>query len=135
MYSVLLRELDYALDVDVAALEMELEAEGGLSDFVRKCAEIYQDEVGDNLPIPDSVPLTIKDIAPEEYAVWQRVRKGAQKIQRASTILHHIDPQTYPNPESWAQSLKSTTEISIRTLVDHTFELGGRRRPNHDHPN
>ena len=131
MYSVLLRELDYALDVDVAALEMELEAENRLSEFVLKCAEIYRKEVGNNIPIPDSVPLTLEDISSEEYAVWQRVRKGAQKIQRASTTLHHIDTQTYPNPESWAQSLKSTAEISIRTLVDHTFELGSRRRPNH----
>jgi len=131
MYTVLLRELDYALDVDVAALEMELEAENRLVDFVHKCAEIYKDELGGKIPEPDSVPHTLGDVQPKDYAVWQRVRKGAQKIQRASTTLHHIDPQTYPNPESWAQSLKSTTEISIRTLVDHTFELGSRRRPNH----
>ncbi len=131
MYSVLLRELDYALDVDVASLEMELEAEGRLVDFVHKCAELYRDEIGDNLSIPDAVPLTLENITDEDYAVWQRVRKGAQKVQRASTILHHIDSQTYPNPESWAQSIKSTTEITIRTLVDQTFELGNRRRPNH----
>ncbi|RME59222.1 BREX system P-loop protein BrxC [Candidatus Parcubacteria bacterium] len=59
------------------------------------------------------------------------MRKGAQKIQRASTVLHHLDPGTYPEPGSWAQSLQTQTEITIRTLVEHTFELSARRRPGH----
>ncbi|RME57273.1 BREX system P-loop protein BrxC, partial [Candidatus Parcubacteria bacterium] len=42
MYTVLLRELDYAQDVDVAALEIELESEGRLGDFVAQCAALYR---------------------------------------------------------------------------------------------
>jgi len=34
MYTVLLRELDYAEDFDIAELEIELEAEGKLDDFI-----------------------------------------------------------------------------------------------------
>jgi hypothetical protein len=104
MYTVLLRELDYAEDFDVAELEIELEAEGKLEGFIRKCNEIY----------------------PEE---WRKVRKGAQKISRASRVLHEIDPQTYRTPDSWAHTQKSQeTAITVRTVVDRTFELWGRRR-------
>jgi hypothetical protein len=38
MYTVLLRELDYAQDYDVAELEIELEGEGRLAPFVQACA-------------------------------------------------------------------------------------------------
>src|SRR3954454_13785402 len=37
MYTVLLRELDYAEDFDIAELEIELEAEGKLERFVEAC--------------------------------------------------------------------------------------------------
>src|SRR5690606_14378321 len=41
MYTVLLRELDYAEDYDVAELEIELEGEERLGEFVRTCARLY----------------------------------------------------------------------------------------------
>ena len=65
------------------------------------------------------------------YSIWRQVRKGAQRVQRASAVLHHLDPQTYPNEDSWAGSLQAGTAVTIRTLVDHTFELTARRRPDH----
>ena len=43
MYTVLLRELDYAEDYDVAELEMELEKEGRLKEFVECCKAKYGD--------------------------------------------------------------------------------------------
>jgi hypothetical protein len=55
MYTVLLRELDYAEDFDVAELEMELEKEGRLEEFVTDCQAKYGTD-------------------------WRMVRKGAQKI-------------------------------------------------------
>ncbi len=127
MYSVLLRELDYAQDYDVAELEIELEAEGRLERFVQACADLYADQ-GTVRP-GDSVPVTLPGISPEIYAVWQRVRKGAQRIQRASAALNQIDPATYPTPDSWAASLHGSGDITIRDLVDRTFELAARRRP------
>jgi len=69
MYTVLLRELDYAEDYDIADLEIELEKEGKLDEFIARCSTLYNLE-------------------------WRTVRKGAQKISRASAILHQMDPAT-----------------------------------------
>jgi hypothetical protein len=41
MYTVLLRELDYAEDFDIAELEIELEAEGKLDQFIQICKQKY----------------------------------------------------------------------------------------------
>ncbi|MBM4029629.1 MAG: hypothetical protein FJ280_30160, partial [Planctomycetes bacterium] len=128
MYTVLLRELDYAQDYDVAELEIELEAEGRLADFVQACARAFGDQVGEGMTI-ESVPPTLPNVSPETYGVWRQVRKGAQRIQRASAVLHEVDPATYPTPDSWAASLQQKSDITIRTLVDRTFELTARRRP------
>lgn len=130
MYTVLLRELDYAQDYDVADLEIELEGEGRLADFVRACSAMYGDRVSQ--PEADvAVPRTLPDVSPAEYAVWSIVRKGAQRIQRASAVLHEIDPTTYPMADTWAASLQRDSDVTIRTLVDRTFELARRRRPDH----
>src|SRR5262249_42113471 len=53
MYTVLLRELDYAEDFDIAELEIELEAEGKLDQFITACKKLHKQE-------------------------WRMVRKGAQ---------------------------------------------------------
>jgi tRNA uridine 5-carbamoylmethylation protein Kti12 len=130
LYSVLLRELDYAPDYDVANLEIELEAEGKLDQFVRICAQKYQEQTANrSTSSTEPVPISIAGVSAEDYAVWRLVRKGAQKIQRTSVILNQLDSATYPNPDSWAQSLKSQSDITIRTLVERTFELAARRRP------
>lgn len=129
MYTVLLRELDYAEDYDIADLEIELEAEGRLGTFVKTCTRLHRDNHRDAEP-PRQVPCTLSDVSPEEYAVWRRIRKGAQRVQRASAILHSMDPATYPTPDSWAISLQGKdTDITVRTLVDRTFDLTARRRP------
>jgi len=130
MYTVLLRELDYAQDYDIAELEIELEGENRLGDFVQTCAAAFGDQVK-GMPA-ESVPVTLPDVPADDYAVWRQVRKGAQRIQRASAVLHEVDPDTYPTPDSWAASLQTKeTDVTIRTLVDRTFELTARRRPNH----
>lgn len=128
MYTVLLRELDYALDYDIANLEIELEAEGKLVDFVTLCAGLYRNETKQS-DVSTEVPVTIKGVTLDDYAVWRIVRKGAQSIQRTSVTLHRLNPDTYPTPDSWAQSLKTRADITIRLLVERTFELAGRRRP------
>ncbi len=69
MYTVLLRELGYAEDFDIAELEIELEAEGKLDEFVGTCKTLFN-----------------KD--------WKTVRVGKQKLSRASAILHQLDPAT-----------------------------------------
>lgn len=105
MYASLLRHLDYAEDFDIAELEIELEGEGRLDAFVACCQETLNRD-------------------------WRTVRKGAQKIARASTVLHHLDPVTYPTAETWSHSLQGEQRsITIGTFVERTFDLWIRRRP------
>jgi hypothetical protein len=61
MYTVLLRELDYAQDFDVADLEIELEGEGRLGEFVQACAAMYGSEVG-AVTVDDGAPVTLKGV-------------------------------------------------------------------------
>jgi len=105
IYTVVLRELDYAEDFDIAELEIELEAEGKLEYFIAKCKEIHKQE-------------------------WRIVRKGAQRLSRASAVLHALDPVTYPAADSWAHTQRSRdAAITVSKVVHRTFELFGRRRP------
>ncbi len=105
MYTVLLREFDYAQDYDVAELEIELEAEVRLAEFMVLCQQTYQQD-------------------------WRIIRKGAQKIARASAILHTLDPATYPTADSWSQSLGSKSgDITVGNFVERAFDLCARRRP------
>ena len=104
MYTVLLRELGYSEDFDIAELEIELEAEGKLSEFIATCKTLWN-----------------KD--------WEIVRAGAQKLSRASAILHELDPKLYPSADSWAHSQRNRdAAISVSKVVMRTFELWGRRR-------
>jgi len=104
MYTVLLRELGYAEDFDIAELEIELEAEGKLGDFITTCKAVTGKE-------------------------WEQVRAGAQKLSRASATLHQLNPKLYPSPDSWAHSQRNRdASISVSRMVSRTFELWGRRR-------
>ena len=103
MYVVLLRELGYAEEWDIAELEIELEAEGRLQDFVELCQTLHKRD-------------------------WTVVRSGAQRVARASAIMHHLDPATYPSADSWSHSRREPS-ISVSKVVERTFELARRRRP------
>jgi hypothetical protein len=60
---------------------------------------------------------------------WETVRAGAQKLSRASAILHKLDPKTYPSADSWAHAQRNRdASISVSKVVERTFELWGRRR-------
>lgn len=105
MYTVLLRELGYAEDFDIAELEIELEGEGKLDQFVEACQTIHKLD-------------------------WKMVRKGAQKLSRASAVLHHLDRTTYPSADSWSHAQRNRdAAITVSKVVERTFELMGRRRP------
>jgi hypothetical protein len=104
MYTVLLRELGYSEDFDIAELEIELEAEGKLPEFITTCKTLLN-----------------KD--------WETVRIGAQKLSRASAILHRLDPKLYPSADSWSHSQRNRdASISVSKVVKRTFELWDRRR-------
>jgi len=104
MYTVLLRELGYSEDFDIAELGIELEDEGKLAEFIATCKTLLN-----------------KD--------WETVRAGAQKLSRASAILHQLNPKLYPSADSWAHSQRNRdASISVSKVVKRTFELWGRRR-------
>jgi hypothetical protein len=105
MYTVLLRELDYAEDFDIAELEIELESEGKLPKFIEICKAKYNSE-------------------------WRIVRKGAQKLSRASAILHDLSPDTFETKDSWAHAQRNRdAAITVNKVVQRTFDLMSRRRP------
>ena len=105
LYVVLLRHLDYAEDFDIAELEIELESEGKLEQFIKTCKKLHHQE-------------------------WKMIRKGAQRISRASAVLHEIDPKTYTTGDSWTQSQRNRdTSITLTKVVERCFELVGRRCP------
>src|SRR4029453_9974647 len=105
MYTVLLRELDYAEDFDIAELEIELEAEGKLDEFMAICQQLY----------PQG---------------WRMTRKGAQRLSRASRVLHDLDPIPYTSADSWSHAQRHRdAAITVSKVVERTFELMGRRRP------
>jgi len=106
VYRALLGHLDYATDFDIAELEIELEGRGKLEEFTSLCEPVNNLE-------------------------WRIARKGAMKLNFASAILHRMNPDVFPAADSWAKSLgRRNTTITIETVVDRTFELAGRRRPN-----
>lgn len=105
MYTVLLRQLGYAQDFDLAELEIALEAEGKLDAFERLCQQ-------------------------REGKPWSEIRISPMRLNRASTLLHEMDPRTFPAADSYAKSLYGrSADITVAKFVDRAFELMDRRRP------
>lgn len=112
MYRVLLRELGYAEDWALAHLEASLEADGRLAEFIQRFERKYQAQFG------------------AENGRWRKRRKLSTNHNEASSILHELDASTYPRPDSWAESSSArSADITVRRLVEDTFELMSRRRP------
>src|SRR6266516_811963 len=98
-------EITRLVDFITLKLEVELEKEGKLEEFMRRCQEHYQSS-------------------------WRMVRKGAQRTNRASAILHRMDPSTYPNADSWEQAaIRREPDITIGGIVNWAFELMALRQP------
>jgi hypothetical protein len=106
MYRVLLRDLDYAEDFDLAEMEIELEKESKLAAFEDLCRSEFRED-------------------------WRTVRKGGHRLARASSVLHRLAPQTYPSPETWLNLVKArpARSVSVKDLVERSFELCELRRP------
>lgn len=107
MYKMLLIHFGYAEDFDIAELEIELETEGKLDEFVARIHQTFGDD-------------------------WNRVRKGAQKYARASAVLHELYPSVYQTRDSWMQSIHDRSfDTTVGTIVNRAFDLSARRRPGH----
>lgn len=111
VYRVLLRHLGYAEDFDLAELEITLEAEGKLDEFISIFDRKYADGKPDN-----------------EWT--KRGRKGALVWDRVGVVLNELDPGTYPTAASFTQSLvQNRVDVTPKLVVDRAFELVERRRP------
>ncbi len=111
VYRVLLRHLGYAEDFDLAELEISLEGEGKLEQFI----ELFDRRFAAENP----------------NRGWNGTgRKSALVWDRVGAVLNELDPETYPTPESFTQSLvQNRVEVTPRMVVRRTFELMERRRP------
>lgn len=111
MYKVLLRELGYAEDFDIAKLEQDLEEELKLNKFV----QLYEKEY--------SKP-------------WAKGRKRASALNEASRILHLMEEKTYNQPDSWVRSLAregdtiGRADITPNQFAALAFDLMEKRQKN-----
>jgi len=107
MYRVLLRELDYAEDFDLAELEMTLEEDGRLEEFCQRVEKRYGEP-------------------------WRLRRKKALRMSEASAILSEMDSTTYPSPDSWSRGRAGKeVEATPNLVVARSYDLAARRLPGH----
>jgi hypothetical protein len=106
MHRVLLRDLDYAEDYDIAELEIELEQDGKLAAFQDLCRVEYNEE-------------------------WRTIRKGEGNLAHASALLHRLDPGAYASADAWLNMLKTRPgkKPAVKDLVEKSFDLCEIRRP------
>ncbi|HPU93803.1 MAG TPA: BREX system P-loop protein BrxC [Candidatus Saccharicenans sp.] len=105
MYKALLRELGYAEDFDLAELEITLENDNQLQYFE-------------------------EEFEREHKKTWKNRRQLGLAINEASTVLHKLNPDTFPTADSWALTVgKARADIDPNKLARRSFELCARRAP------
>ena len=106
VYRTLLEALGYSRDVTLAELEYALEGPGetiGLEQFV----ETYERVHGRS---------------------WNDDRNVITAKNRASRVLHELDPATYPSADSWSNAA-GAPEINANWFADRALAMLARRRP------
>jgi hypothetical protein len=105
MYRLFLQSLGYARDLDLSELEITLEAEGRLEEFKRTYSAVFGRD-------------------------WDREKgKVALAVQQASRVMHTLDPDTYPTPDSWRESALQRADVTPGLLASRCKELMERRCP------
>jgi hypothetical protein len=103
IYRALLNHLGYAQDYNVAELEMDLELEGKLEQFISLCPDVSGKE-------------------------WTLARIGARKLNYASAIMHKMDPATFPQADSWLRGVQGKKPtLTVHDVVKRIFDLSNRR--------
>ena len=103
MYRALLRSLGYPMDLDLAELEIDLESRGALHEFESTFEAQYP---GRSWSTAKSLVMTATN--------------------EASTVLHRMDPTTYPSADTWARS-KVNVALTPKLLAERAVELSKRR--------
>ena len=105
IYRLFLQRLGYARDLDLAELEITLEAEDRLEQFKECHAKLFG-----------------KD--------WDTEKgKVAFAISQASRVMHELDPGLYPSADSWVKAAKGRADVTPGMLAERCKELLDRRRP------
>ena len=105
IYRLFLQRLGYARDLDLAELEITLEAEGRLDQFKECHAKLF-----------------CKD--------WDTEKgKVAFAISQASRVMHELDPGLYPSADSWVKAAKGRADVTPGMLAERCKELLDRRSP------
>lgn len=102
-HRVFLRNLGYAKDLDIAQLEIELEEDGQLAEFESKYQEIYEEP-------------------------WEKKKhRLSTALNRASRVMHELEPATYSDEDSWVQAAKGKADITPGDLARRCMDLMQRR--------
>jgi hypothetical protein len=105
MYRSFLEHLGYSRDLDIAELEISLEQDGRLDEFLTAYGETYPD----------------KD--------WDvQKNRPAFALGEASRVMNVLDPSTYPEVDSWKAGARQRADVSPGHLADRCKELMERRR-------
>ena len=107
MYRLFLASLGYAKDLDLAELEIGLEADGRLSDFKRAFSEVAGKDWDD------------------------RKNMVAFALSEASAAMHAIQPSIYSDKNSWAEAHSGKADISPGLLARRIKALTERKKPGH----
>jgi hypothetical protein len=107
MYRLLLKSLGYSTDLDLAELEIGLEADGRLDEFKAAFLETTKTDWD-----------TRKDLV-------------AFSLGEASATMRRIDPTIYEHNDSWSNAANGKADISPGKLAERATELINRRKPNH----
>jgi hypothetical protein len=107
IYGLFLQSLGYAKDLDLSELEISLEEQGKLAEFEAEYRRLFGKE-------------------------WSLEKgKVVFALNEASTVLHELDPSTYPMADSWVKAVKNKADITPGKLAERATELMRRRRPGH----
>lgn len=107
MYAAFLKSVGCAQNVDLAELEIALEEEGQLDTFKAAYHARFEKH-------------------------WDTDRGlVAVAFNRASAVMHLLDPATYPSPDSWLKGGLHRAELSPDRLAARCLEMIGRRKPGH----
>lgn len=104
VYRTLLNEFDYSHDVVLAELEFEREAVAGrLEQFAARYEAIFGEP-------------------------WAAQRGNILAKNRASRVLHELEPETFPSADSWSNAAQPPT-ITAKWFATRALEILKRRRP------
>ena len=108
MYRLFLESLGYPSDLDLAELEIGLEADDRLDEFRTAFSSVTDGKAWDD-----------------------RKRSKAFALSEASAAMRKIEPGIYENNDSWADANKNKADISAGLLAKRINELMERRKPGH----